>query len=275
MVMPTGPIHCGGTPQSLKYFMPTCYLDDRPFPITLTETPMSREWLDRHAGKTLEVNTPYDDGTVNRLHQLITRHRPLFRSLRLTFLTDITTREELMHQSTLAAIHAGIVDLETRHRHTQITDILTRNTQGGWDDLHLLLHQLETQISTTIMTFSSTEPPAPWQWHQRFTLEQWRDSTSFDTTNITMPTTELGRTPYESFRYAPDHWHIEGGMTGLLEPRLQLKTRRARHRPDPGYEEWCDAQGIPVIGEHLPLANFTTDAYLAVIPTVTSLRIET
>ena len=271
MVMPAGSIHCGGTPQSLKYFMPTCYLDDRPFPITLTETPMSREWLDRHAGETLEVNTPYDDGTINRLHQLITTHRPLFTRLRLTFLTDITTREELMHQGTLANIHAGIVDLQKRH--TRITDILTRNTQGGWMDLHLHLHRLEAQISTTVMAFG-TETAPEWQWRQRFTLEQWRDSTSFDTTNITMPTTELGRTPYESFQFAPDHWHIEGGMTGLLEPRLDLRTRRSRHRPDPGYEEWCDAQGIPVIGEHLPLANFLDDAYLAVIPRVTSLRIE-
>ena len=261
--------------------MPTCYLDDRPLPITLTETPMATEWLDRYAGETLHINTPYDATTVNTLHELINRHRPLFTKLRLAFLTDVTTREELMHQPRLADIHSGIVDLQKRH--TGITDILARNTQGGWENIHEHIHLLESQISRTMIAFSrtpgldhaNTDTAPAWQWHEQFTAEQWRASTSFDTSHITMATAELGRTPYEAFQFAPDRWHTEGSITGTLSPRLELRTRRAPHRADPGYEQWCEKQGIPVIGEHLPLANFQDEGYLDLIPTVTRLRIET
>ena len=260
--------------------MPTCYLNDDPFDITLSETPMSAEWLDRYAGETLHVNTPYDGSTVNTLYQLIHTHRPLFTKLRLGFLTDISSLTELMRQQRLTDIHAGMVGLQKKH--TGITDILTKNTQGGWENIHEHIHLLENEIRRNSMLFSrtpglahdNTDTAPAWHWDNQFTAQEWADSTSFNNSNITIPTMELGRTPYEAFQFAPNNWQSEGSMAGTMAPRLQLRTSTARHRPDHGYEEWCETQGIPVIGVHLPLANFTDDAYLDLIPTARRMRIE-
>jgi hypothetical protein len=260
--------------------MPTCYLDDKPFKIIFVETPMSAEWLDRFAGETLHINTPYDGSIINKLYQLINDHRPLFTKLRLGFLTDVSSMEELMHQHRLTDIHAGIVDLQKKH--TGITDLLTRNTRGDWEDIHEHIHRLESHLRGNPMTFvrnqglihDNTDTAPGWRWENQFTPQEWADSTSFDTSHLSIPATELGRTPYEAFRFAPDNWQLEGSLIGTMAPRLRLHTSTARHRPDHGYEEWCEAQGIPVIGDHLPLANFLDDTYLDRIPTVKTMRIE-
>jgi len=260
--------------------MPTCYLDNAPYDIILSETPMSTEWLDRFAGETLHVNTPYDGSMVNKLYQLINTHRPLFAKLRLEFLTDVSSLGELMHQQKLTDIHAGIVDLQKKH--TGITDMLTKNTQGGWENIHEHIHKLESQIRGNSIKFSrnlglehdNTDTAPGWQWENRFTAQEWADSTSFDTSNLSMPTSELGRTPYEAYQFAPDNWQSEGSLVGAMVPRLQLQTGRRQHRPELGYEEWCGAQGIPVIGDHLPLANFCDDTFLDQILSVKTIRIE-
>lgn len=264
----------------LNIFMAICYLDDNPYDIILTETPMSAEWMDRFAGESLQIDTPYDRSTIDKLYQLINTHRPLFAKLRLEFLTDISSLTELMRQQRLTDIHAGMVDLQKKH--TGITDILTKNTQGGWENIHEHIHRLESQIRGNSMTFmrtvglnhDNTDTAPGWLWDNRFTAQEWADSTSFSTSDISMPTSELGRTPYEAFQFAPDNWRSEGSISGTIAPRVELQTGRRQHRPDQGYEEWCEAQGIPVIGDHLPLANFRDAAYLDQIPTVKTIRIE-
>jgi hypothetical protein len=260
--------------------MPVCYLDDEPHEITLTETVMSRAWLDRFAGETLHRDRPYNTTIMDRLYQLISTHRPLFAKLRLEFLTDVTARTDLMHQPRLRDIHAGMVDLQKRH--TGTTDLLGRNTQGGWEEIHEHIHDLESQLRRGSMTFMrtpglkhDTHDSAPgWLWQNQFTAEQWAASTTFTTADLTIPTMELGRTPYEAFLYAPDRWHTEGSIAGTLAPRAVLSTTRSHHRPDEGYEQWCEAQGIPVIGDQLPLANFKDHSYLAQMPTVKKIRIQ-
>lgn len=261
--------------------MPTCYLDDTPHDIVLAGTPMSAEWLDRFAGQILHIDKPYDRSTIDDLYQLINTHRPLFAKLRLGFLTDVSSVTELMHQQNLTDIHAGIVDLQKRH--TGITDILTQNTQGGWANIHEHLHRLESEIRANSMTFmktvgldhDNTDTAPGWRWDDQFTAQQWAESTSFSTSHISIPTTELGRTPYEAFLFAPDKWQSEGSMAGIMAPRLRLRATRTRHRSDHGYEQWCGQQGLPVIGDHLPLANFRDSHYLDQIPTVRTIRIET
>ena len=114
--------------------MPTCYLDDDPHDIVLTNTPISDRWLELFAGQTLQINRPYDTTTIDGLYGLITTHRPLFSKLRLDFLTGISASTQLMHQRNLTDIHAGVVELQRKH--TGITDILTKNTQGDWEAIH-------------------------------------------------------------------------------------------------------------------------------------------
>jgi hypothetical protein len=260
--------------------MPTCYLDDSPHDIILVETPMSTEWLDRFAGETLNVNTPYDGSMINKLYQMINTHRPLFSKLRLAFLTDVSSLTGLMHQQTLTNIHAGMVDIQKKH--PKITDILSKNTKGGWENIHEHIHRLESQIRDTSITFTkttgilhdNTDTAPGWRWDNIFTAQEWAESTSFNTSHLSIPTTELGRTPYEAFQFAPDNWQSEGSISGTLAPRAELRTSTCRHRPDQGYEEWCDAQGIPVIGDRVPLANFCDATYLDHVPMVSTIRIE-
>jgi hypothetical protein len=264
----------------LNIFMPVCYLDDNPYDIILVETPMSNKWMDSFAGETLRLNTPYDRSTIDELYQLIITHKPLFAKLRLDFLTNITSKTELMHQQTLTDIHSSMVGLQKKH--LRITDILVNNTKGGWENIHENIHRLEEQIRNTSMMFvrnsgllhDNTDTAPGWKWDNIFTAQEWADSTDFSTSNLSIPTMELGRTPYEAFLFAPDNWRSEGSISGTLAPRAVLSTSRSQRRPDQGYEEWCETQGIPVIGDHLPLANFRDASYLDQIPTVNTIRIE-
>jgi len=192
--------------------------------------------MDRFAGESLQIDTPYDRSTIDKLYQLINTHRPLFAKLRLEFLTDISSLTELMRQQRLTDIHAGMVDLQKKH--TGITDILTKNTQGGWENIHEHIHRLESQIRGNSMTFmrtvglnhDNTDTAPGWLWDNRFTAQEWADSTSFSTSDISMPTSELGRTPYEAFQFAPDNWRSEGSISGTIAPRVELQTGRRQHR---------------------------------------------
>ena len=264
----------------LNIFMPICYLDDEPHEITLTDTVMSGAWLASFAGETLHRNGAYDTRTLDLLWHLIDTHRPLFAKLRLEFLTAVARRTDLMHQPRLQDIHAGMVQLQKRH--PGMTNLLTHNTAGGWAQIHEHIHDLESHLRKGGMTFmrtpglnhDTTDAEPEWLGEARFTAEQWRDSTTFTSAHLTIPTMELGRTPYEAFLYAPDRWHTEGSMAGTLAPRLIVNTQRSQRRPDQGYEQWCEAQGIPVIGDQLPLANFQDTRYLAQMPTARTIRIE-
>lgn len=260
--------------------MPTCYLDDDPHDIVLAGTPISDRWLELFAGQSLQINRPYDATTIDNLYDLITTHRPLFSKLRLDFLTNISASTQLMHQRNLTDIHAGMVELQKKHR--GITDILTKNTQGDWEAIHENIHILESKIRKDKMEFmrtpglqhDTTDISPGWRWDDQFTKTQWADSTSFTTSHLSIPTTELGRTPYEAFQFAPDQWQSEGSLNGVLAPRIDLRATGCQHRPDHGYEQWCERQGLPIIGEHLPMANFTNDDFLESLPTVSTMRLE-
>lgn len=113
-----------------------------------------------------------------------------------------------------------------------------------------------------------------WDWQDQFTAEEWAESTSFSTNHLSIPTRDLGRTPYNTFQFAPEQWVSEGSLHGVLSPRMELRPTRCHPRPDVGYEEWCERQGLPVIGNQIPVARFNDDLFLAQVPTVVTMRLE-
>jgi hypothetical protein len=260
--------------------MPICYLDDQPHEIALVDSPMAKRWIRLFEGETLLIKKPFDPSVIDRLYQMIKTNEDLFTKMRLTFLTNISSVASLMHQETLTEIHSGMVDLQKTYRGT--TDLLTRNTQGDWEQIHEHIHLLESQLRTHSLSFmrtpaishDTTDLELDWRWENRFTAEQWAQSTSFSTDHLTIPTTELGRTPYEAFQFAPDRWREEGSLIGHLAPRLDLRATRCDHRPDRGFERWCEQQDLPVIGEHIPLARFLDSGFVEAMPTVSTMRLQ-
>jgi len=254
--------------------MTTCFLDNNPYAIELARTPMTKNWLEIYAGKTFQINTRIDSSVCENLQKILQKHNSLFKKFNLTF-----DHESLWQLDTLANIHVQIVELQKQHKKS--TDLLNRNTNGDWDLLHDLIHTQEAIVKKRCMEFGigkseivhdSKSLTENWSWEPRLTAQQYHESASFERWHINIPTAELGRHPYECFLFSPDTWQREGSMLGQIATRLEIQLNHTNELPDAGYEEWCKAQDIPIIGNNFPLAKFVD--YPVDILQAKTLRIE-
>lgn len=240
--------------------MTTCFLNNKPYSIELSHTPIVKNWLGIHAGKTFQINKTIDLSISETLEKILQKHDSLFKKFNLDF-----DYESLWQLETLANIHVQIVELQKQHRKS--TDLLNRNTNGDWDILHDLIHTQETIVKKRCMEFAldkseivhdskSQSFTENWSWEPRLTAQQYHESASFERWHINLPTAELGRHPYECFQYSPDTWQREGSMLGQIATRLTIQLNHTNEQPDAGYQEWCKAQDIPMIGNNFPLAKF-------------------
>jgi hypothetical protein len=246
---------------SLNIIMSICFLNDKPYAINLAPTPMVKKWIESYAGKTFQIKKQIDASVCNRLKKILQKHDTLFKKFNLYF-----DNNSLWQIETLANIHVQIVELQKLHKKS--TDLLNKNTDGDWDLLHDLIHKQESLVKNRCMEFgldnsevihNSGSQTENWSWESRLTQQQYHESASFERWHINLPTSELGRHPYECFTYSPNTWQREGSLLGQISRRLEVQLEYKQGRPDAGYEEWCKAQDLPIIGNNFPLAKFVDD----------------
>jgi len=245
--------------------MATCLIDGKEFQIQLAQTPMVRNWLDVYNEKIFSINQGFDLSYCDSIIKILEKNKNLFNTFKL-FLDKLEI-VDLWDLQTISNLHLQIVNIQ-RH-HTGITDFLNKRSNNDWDLIHELVHKQESQITNGTAEFSSTPTDKihnskalahSWSWKELVTQQQFHDSASFERWHINFPTAELGRFPYECFRFSPDSWQQEGSMFGQLAVTLNIQLCKTHPRPHNGYEAWCEKQNLPPVGDNFPLANFIGEA---------------
>ena len=142
------------------------------------------------------------------------------------------------------------------------------NTNNDWDYIHDYIHELEQSIRSNTAVFGHGEKllnhdsealAENWAWDPLMSMDDFYKSSDFDRFHINVPFTELGRHPYESFIFSPDTYKQEGSMLGRIGNSIEVQLVKTHPRPEKGYEEWCQQNGLPCVGTHFPLANFVNE----------------
>ena len=242
--------------------MSICYIDQKKFNIEIVDSPMVSNWLKIYNGVTFKLSKPFDKKIVDQDDIILSEYQNFFKKLQINL--EYEDKTDLYSLKVLSKIHVEIVNFQKKFQ--KGTNFINENTNENWDLLHDLLHNLESQIKTGVIEFRTNDAKVThdhagltenWSWEPKLSKDEFHASASFSRSHINIPTAELGRLPYECFLYSPDTWLNEGSIHGQIGNSLHLQMNKTSPRPDKGYEEWCQTQKIPVIGNNFPLANFT------------------
>ena len=247
--------------------MSLCIIDNKKhFQIQLADTPFVGKWLEKYQGKKFKTSVRFPGSPDHKkLYEILKKNESLFNKFKLYDLC-VSSANELYKRSRLSQIHLAIVIFQKEFRKS--TNLMNQNTNGEWDEIHELLHNLENHIRTGNKEFvcgddglqhDSNSHAQNWSWDPILSHDEYHQSASFDIWHINVPTNELGRHPYECFLHSPDTWEQEGSMLGQIHNRLKAGLARIFPQPDKNYAEWCGIQGLPVVGNNFPLANFKNE----------------
>ena len=258
--------------------MTRIHLAEHELEATIIDTPFTKKWLERFQHQELPLISNFDFSTRDKLFAILTEYESLWSKFGL-FELIVKDPTELLDQSRLADIHTAIVQIQKKYsKGPGITPILNKRTNNEWDIAHDLLHKLEEIIISDNANFNKTQPISDhdsevnskhWQWESQFTADEWCESTGFGTTNLELILTELGRHPWECYRYSPDRWEQEGSLLGNLLPAIQLNIRNTNQSSTKEYEQWCKENSLPVIGSRVPFARIEDNNFLKAVDSIT------
>ena len=242
--------------------MPTCFIDNQPYKIKLADTPFVKNWLRVYDNKNFPVKKSIDKGAHNKIKTLALKHQNFFQKMGLVELARANS-VDLWQRKNLSKIHLEIVIFQKNYKGS--TDLMNKNTDGEWNNIHDYLHEQEKVIEKEKTIFGtgsvdldhdSYTQSKNWSWEPILTVAEFHASASFDRWHFNVPLSELGRYPYECFKHSPDTWKQEGSLIGQISSKIKAQLSNTYNNPDKGYEDWCSQNKIPVIGDVFQLASF-------------------
>ena len=245
--------------------MSVCIINGKEYRIEIAKTPFATEWLRLFNNKSLPVKARYDTNAYEKLYKVLNLHKDFFKKIKLQSLSNVS-ENDLWDRKKLQELHLEIVTFQKNYKKS--TEMANINTNNDWDYIHDYIHELEQSIRSNTAVFGYGEKllnhdsealAENWAWDPLMSIDDFYKSSDFDRFHINVPFTELGRHPYESFIFSPDTYKQEGSMLGRIGNSIEVQLVKTHPRPEKGYEEWCQQNGLPCIGTHFPLANFVNE----------------